>query len=74
MTFFKFIYIPLGPSNTCTCSEELLKNRKNILLKYIAGNKQLELYALYGIQQLLTTLDHPIGEFLLCGNTFSLLY
>uniref|UniRef100_T2MEM1 Eukaryotic translation initiation factor 4 gamma 1 n=1 Tax=Hydra vulgaris TaxID=6087 RepID=T2MEM1_HYDVU len=48
-------------ANTCSCNKDELEKRKNILLKYIDGNKNLELFALYGIQQLVTTLHHPIG-------------
>ncbi|XP_047138831.2 uncharacterized protein LOC124814829 [Hydra vulgaris] len=48
-------------TNTRSCNKDELEKRINILLKYIDGNKNLELFALYGIQQLVTTLHHPIG-------------
>ena len=48
-------------SNTCQCNKDLLRNRKNILLRYIDGSKELELHAVYALQQLVTDLNHPRG-------------
>ncbi|XP_065655366.1 uncharacterized protein LOC136081661 isoform X3 [Hydra vulgaris] len=58
-------------TNTCSCNNDELEKRKNILLKYIDGNKNLELFALYGVQHLVTTLHHPIG---LANSLFQDLY
>lgn len=45
----------------CICEKELIKIRKNILLRYIDGNKALELQAAYALQQLVSNLNHPRG-------------
>ncbi|XP_065655356.1 uncharacterized protein LOC136081658 isoform X3 [Hydra vulgaris] len=37
-------------TNTCCCNKDELEKPKNILLKYIDRNKNLEFFALYGIQ------------------------
>ena len=50
----------------CTCDVELLRNRKNLLMKYIDGDAGRELQALYALQAFSVLLDHPPGE-ILCG-------
>jgi len=45
----------------CTCDKDLLNNRKRIFLKYIDGNKRLELQAAFALQNLVAELNHPRG-------------
>lgn len=47
--------------NQCECNKELLRRRKNILLKYIDRSKELELQALFALQQLVYELKQPRG-------------
>ena len=55
-------FFVLDESSRCSCDKDLLKSRKNILLRFINGNKTLELHAVYALQQLVSELDHPIGK------------
>ena len=52
-----------GSGLGCKCDQELLKQRKNLLQKYIDGDSKLELHALYALQSLAVSLDHPPGTF-----------
>ncbi|KAL9970594.1 hypothetical protein ACROYT_G022998 [Oculina patagonica] len=45
----------------CKCNVDHLKDRKNLLQKYIDDNTSLELQALYAVQALFVQLDHPPG-------------
>jgi len=47
--------------NQCECNKELLRRRKSILLKYIDRSKDLELEALFALQQLVYELKQPRG-------------
>jgi len=53
--------IARNPQNVCECRTDLLKKRKNILLKYIDRKKELELESVYALQELAEQLEHPIG-------------
>ena len=44
----------------CKCNLGRLKNRTNLLRKYIEGN-DLELHALFAVQALFVKLDYPPG-------------
>ena len=60
---YPFFAVISDSSNTsCKCDQELLKPRKNLLQKYIDGDSQLELQALYALQSLFVALDHPPGR------------
>merc|ERR1712013_505102 len=56
---------------SCECRKEVVKSRAHILLKYIDNDKQLELQALFALQQLLEELKHPRG---VLGALFQELY
>ncbi|XP_015747286.1 PREDICTED: eukaryotic translation initiation factor 4 gamma 1-like [Acropora digitifera] len=45
----------------CKCNIHKLKNRKNLLQKYIDANTDLEVQALYAVQALFLRLDRPQG-------------
>jgi len=45
--------------NSCTCDRNLLKLRKNILERFINSRKELELQALFALQQIAAELNHP---------------
>ena len=49
----------------CKCNVDKLKDRKNLLQKYIDDNTSLELQALYAVQALFVKLDHPPGMVLM---------
>lgn len=51
----------LMKDNNCECNKDLLRKRKNILLKYIDRSKELKLQALYALQQLVDELKQPRG-------------
>lgn len=48
----------------CKCNIHKLKDRKNLLQKYIDANTDLEVQALYAVQALFLRLDRPQGKFL----------
>lgn len=48
--------------SSCRCNRKLLKDRKDILERFINSKKQLELHAVYALQQLATDLNHPFGK------------
>ena len=62
---FYFIYFslpfPREEGGQCKCNFDRLKNRKNLLQKYIDENADLELQALYAVQALFVELDYPPG-------------
>jgi len=49
----------LVKGNQCECNKELLRRRKNVLLRYIDRSKDLELQALFALQQLVYELKQP---------------
>jgi len=56
-----FTSVSRDASNNCECRKDIIRSRARILLKYIDGNKNLELQALFALQQLLEELKHPRG-------------
>ena len=48
--------------NNCECNKDLLKKRKNVLLKYIDSSKDLELQSLFALQKLVHELKQPRGK------------
>ena len=48
--------------SSCRCNRKLLKDRKDILERFINSKKQLELHAVYALQQLATDFNHPFGK------------
>ena len=49
---------------TCKCQKEVLRSRKNILLRYIDGNKKLELHAAFALQNLAVDFNHPLSKYI----------
>ena len=48
----------------CKCNIHKLKDRRNLLQKYIDANTDLEVQALYAVQALFLKLDRPPGKLL----------
>lgn len=61
--FLSFMFPKEG--EVCKCNIHKLKDRKNLLQKYIDANTDLEVQALYAVQALFLRLDRPQGKFLL---------
>ena len=60
--FLSFIFLKDG--DVCKCNIHKLKDRKNLLQKYIDANTYLEVQALYAVQALFLRLGHPPGKLL----------
>ena len=58
--FLSFIFPKDG--EVCECNIQKLKDRKNLLQKYLDANTDLEVQALYAVQALFLRLDRPPGE------------
>ena len=56
------------------CNVDELKERKNLLQKYIDANTSLEVQALYAVQALFVKKGHPPGTLLLDFPLFSLIF
>ena len=60
LVYFSFPF-PKDEGGQCKCNFNRLKDRKNLLQKYIGKNADLELQALYAVQALSVKLEHPPG-------------
>lgn len=60
--FALFVFPSIGEGTNSRADYELLKKRSVLMQRYIDSDPNLELQALYAVQQLNFTLENPPGE------------